>query len=1715
MSIRRKILHSVLVGGMLLGNLNGVIVQGISTIGTRSNDQTIKNKTESNQIKKESNLKNIKENQNSQQNLSEGIEQAEKNTQKSTDTKKNESNNKTTKNADDYKDIIEQGVKDRFGYLYSESMKNFNHNFRIGEVIQVEGPYRVWNFQTEEPGLGIPGDYLFNKLIYLIGFDKLNTVDSSEGVTKSGNWHVLFKLRDNYNNPMDNTVDITMTRLANNPVGDDEVIENIRLDYIYSLGTGYKLYKMDGNISFLSADKAIGDIKVTIKNGQHNLDEGQDVTNLKLLDYLDVSNARGTVSASWAEKPDTSKVGEQKGKVKVTDSVTSRETIVDVPFNVKPGPLRMTAKSGNFEIYQYDRLPDPKDYFDVPNANGTYSIEWLSNVNTNVSGVQNWQAKATAEDGRTAEASVPINVKPHEGLKVQLKPIEDRVMGNEYPSFASNFKDYIDSVTMHGVPVAVDDLEFVEAESSEPNFTYTGTQPVKLTVQTRHTNSGVMIKGTGETTINVLWGHTIYMRSATGASAGSFSLKTDNSGNPIAKIVFGTGIPSAMNVAVGPLSSPFSLYYSFEVLRGDTVVYSQDVSNRATLQQIMDQFGNTSSTIDVRYDDVIKIYHPERTPNSSVVMIDEKEEDYTYDSEYAYYKITPYGFDPFPVLDAESSQKSFVLGENTSMIEPASLLKNVTINGRTIDSKDYTVEALVDFDTHTIGARKMNLNVTTNDGLATKEFEVDYQVKWGSTFVLKGLNDATVGAFSLLKENDQWALHASQGVSGTDLSQPVNNHFGRDIYYGIEVIENITTKYQYNVLGNQSIREGIEGFNQGKPLNVKQGDVIKVYHAEPTGNSLLMQDELAKDFTMGSNDAYYEVTEHGLEPILAISTDTKPQEFSLGDDATEIDGTQLINYVTINGTELTPDLYTVKQLGNFDTTTVGQKELAIQFDTKDGVVSKVITVPYEVKWGRTIVMKSSTGGSAGVFSLQTTNTTRQLKIHHGFDSPLDERLGNDQDLYYSIEVLRGERVQYSQEVPGRVTLQDVINSFGSNGTQAVTVQLDDVIKIYHPQKSPGSSVLMVDELEEDFTYGSDFAYYKVTTYGFEAMPVMEVHTANKAFYLAQDVTTAADAELIDRVTINGKTVDPEEYTIERRSEIDTTTIGNKNVAMRVKMNDGLSSVQLELPYQVKWGSTFVLKGEEKEGKRGIVGSFSLLDQNDQLAIYATKGEDETELNAPVNSAYGRNAYYRIDILADPKNKANSLFPDNIKYTYEVAGNQTVRQAIEGFNNGESLPVEEGDIFRVYHAETDNQNLLMWDDIVKNYTAGLNYAYYEVKNGEFEPITMIHADVASQELVLGEDTSEVDVTTLIENVAFNGQSLNTELYKVEQTGAFDTHTTGEKTVTVKVSTADGVSSTDIEVPYEVKWGSTIHLKNRKGETVGSFGLLKNSKQIEIQSVQGTDQTVLKNRVNEYDDTEVYYGIEILNERKQSKYQYEVRGTQTIEQAISRFNTGKSLAVTTGDIVKVYHVDTSNNLLMAEENERNYTYGSNYAYYKVTDYGFEPTGELTVEPAQPSFAQGTETVDLKSLVKEVKVNGRVIPKNVYTVSLDGTSEIDTETMGSRFVSLDVKVDRSYGSLSTRTESSYEIVEPGQETTPGEEDASVGGAEGTDTSNDPDAEGISAETGLGEASGADGNGSNLPQTNQTINRVLPYIGVCLLLAVGFVLWKRKTSKKSFDKQ
>lgn len=276
---------------------------------------------------------------------------------------------------------------------------------------------------------------------------------------------------------------------------------------------------------------------------------------------------------------------------------------------------------------------------------------------------------------------------------------------------------------------------------------------------------------------------------------------------------------------------------------------------------------------------------------------------------------------------------------------------------------------------------------------------------------------------------------------------------------------------------------------------MEKGNVIKVYHAETNGKNLLMEDELVKDFTVGSNYAYYKVTDHGLEAVLNVEADAAPQEFSLGETTKGIDGTKLIKSIKVNGIELTNNLYTVTQLEEFDTTSAGSKNLRIKFETTDGMVSKEITVPYEVKWVNTILMRSATGDAAGAFSLRIGDTNAssvQIAMTKGLATTGEDTVGPTNDpygLYYSFEVLRNERSVYMYEVANRFTVNQAIKDF-NYGNGSLNVQLNDVIKIYHPEKTANSSVVMIGEQEKDFTYGTEYAYYKVTPQGFVPVPVM-------------------------------------------------------------------------------------------------------------------------------------------------------------------------------------------------------------------------------------------------------------------------------------------------------------------------------------------------------------------------------------------------------------------------------------------------------------------------------------------------------------------------------------------------------------------------------------------------------------------------------------------------
>ncbi|WP_241161945.1 MULTISPECIES: LPXTG cell wall anchor domain-containing protein [unclassified Enterococcus] len=1360
---------------------------------------------------------------------------------------------------------------------------------------------RGWDFGSDRGFAPDVGEFVQDNLLFLysdrrgIGSGLWSTTTDSI----CGNWRLTVYASREADDSADH-IFARITRLKWGSLNTTSV--NFNLPIIVSYGEWFNSppyfrdVTLDGSTRPISINipgiiQSHGQITATAKTGPHTLTQNE----TELPDpstYITTGNTIGRVTTGWKDgkAPDTSTVGRVNGEITVTDE-TGRTTNVTVPFTVQPAHLQVTPKDGTNEIYQYAALPSPEDYFEVTNLYGTHRLQWID-ASTQESGTHTWQVKVTASDGREATSSTTMEVLPHPGISLKLKPIEDRKLAGDYDTLSHNFREYIEEATALGKSINVDDLEFVVSDSTEPDYSVVGKQKIKLTVQTKHPETGNIIKGTAETTVSIIWGDTFMLKSHDGQSAGAYAFQLRN--GTTARITAVKGLDSPLDQRVGKEDSP---YYSIEVLRNNERTYFHEVPGRATLQEVINTFGDTNGYLDVRLGDVIKIDHPQRTDGSSVLMVDEKEQDFTSGTNYAYYKVTAFGFEPIPVLP------------------------------------DTKVE-----------------------------------------LKLKPMEDRKIG--------ESYATMAS------------------------------------------SFKEYIEEATfEGSPVNVDDLEFIAEESTEPSN--------------MIAGEQSVRITVQMKHPVSG--------ERIKGSAETSV------NYL----------------------------------------------------WGDTFMIKSSTGGSAGAFSLQLRGgNSARLIASRGLISPLDERVGREDALhsvYYSIDVLRNNTSQYSYEVLGRGTLQQVLDNFG-DGKGYQDVRLNDIIKVYHPRQAENHSIVMVDEQEQDFTYESDHAYYRVTSFGFEPIPIMEAEAATQELTLMQDISKLEPKEWIKDVTINHKSITDDRYTIEEITPIDVTKTGKRNAKLRIRMNDGLAETELEVPYEVKWGSTIVLKGLDNI----TAGAYSLLNQNDQLALYASPGIDGTDTNQPVNNPFGRGVYYAVEVLKTEENKPKT------KYIHEVTGNMTIKQAVDRFNGGQPLPVDVGDTIKVYHAETGTKNVLMMDEMERDYTSGSNYAYYHVTEEGLEPVAELKADAIAQVMTLGQTTADIDPAALIENVTHNGRPLTTDLYKVEQLAAFDTTTIGQKSIRLKITTTDGIASTEVKVPYEVQWGSTIRIKNHEGATIGAFSLVNQNQRLEIRSSQALKDTELTKVVHDYLDRSVYYQFEVMNTNNTtSKFNYEVTGNRTIEQALARFNNGQPLNVNAGDIIRIYHAkDFNQNTLMEDEQERNFTYGSQYAYYEVTNYGFEPTGEFKAEANEVELTVGTKDINLKSFVKNVRVNGKPITENFYTVALD--SEIDTSTVGSNTATVRVTANEEYGGFTQELNVPYNVLEEQiNDASNGGGNNGTGASSSNETPETPSltTDGPSSESGELTPSGPEsGSSQNMPQTGEMRNAAFTAIGFLMAGAAGFILYKRR---------
>ncbi len=724
-------------------------------------------------------------------------------------------------------------------------------------------------------------------------------------------------------------------------------------------------------------------------------------------------------------------------------------------------------------------------------------------------------------------------------------------------------------------------------------------------------------------------------------------------------------------------------------------------------------------------------------------------------------------------------------------------------------------------DINLVGEMTASIQLEDLEG-AVSIIEVPITIKWGSTISLRGLSDRTVGAYSLTRSTDgTLRLHSTFGDNRTNQGSQVHSYYGGSVYYSIEVFDGETSTYQYEVTGNAIIRNAVNGFNQGNPLEVSSGNVVKVYHAESNSRSRLMVNEVAENYSFGTPFSYYRVTENGLVPIKHLEAEAVPQTFNLGESVDGRNLKELIRNVRVNGTVVDASEYEVVLHSDLNTTLVGTREVEAEVRTTDGLGVTQITIPYEVKWGSTLKLKGYGYGTVGVYSLnKNANGAMQIVTTKGEIYSLTSQVHQlfPDTVYYSIEVLSDGSRKFMHEVTGGMIVEDSINQFNNGSPLAVAV--GDVVKVYHIEEEESNNyknknLLMENEQEKNYTYGTNYAYYKVTEDGFEPMAMLEAKPVAQEFILGEDTGKLDLHDLLEDVTLNGLEIPSDQYEVELLANFDTASVGTRNAKVKVTSIRSTASLELEIPYEVTWGHSIVSK---TQSMNETLSAVSLLDNNGVPKLVATKGSgfsDWVQLTARPT----------IQLFTTPDLTVSS---HTVSY---VTVDQTPEELMDRWNsqlNGINNSLSYGDVLSHSVKKLDNltnyNGANTWvsrDNQLVTETVGFDTAYYELTQSGLNLLHINQLKVETQTIESGlteEELSQniesylstdgfdtINVTKFIQYPDTSKAGTSNGIIEVEETLA--TGGTAKYNYTVPFIVENSTEWIDVKIPKKLLFGTS--------------------------------------------------------------------------------------------------------------------------------------------------------------------------------------------------------------------------------------------------------------------------------------------------------------------
>ncbi|PEL80874.1 putative mucin/carbohydrate-binding domain-containing protein [Bacillus wiedmannii] len=844
------------------------------------------------------------------------------------------------------------------------------------------------------------------------------------------------------------------------------------------------------------------------------------------------------------------------------------------------------------------------------------------------------------------------------------------------------------------------------------------------------------------------------------------------------------------------------------------------------------------------------------------------------------YKV-PYG-------EPANEVQNLVVGTNFDEEQAGKLVQNlgenVKVTGKIIWSKleSGKQEVLVEIEDE-----KGNENLIT----------VPVNAVYGDSMIFQGISNDVMSTVEL--RHNEKKLHVAF------ISNEIHYFFDKEKYIGLTV-------YDQNGIEKKSV--SAEGQESGKRfamelngLNFEYGDVVKVFHAEPSRLKWYRNNELVdQGKAKNKKEKFFKITPQGFELKDGLQEVTaRSQMVVVGTDIAQLD---VKNFVEVKEGEV------VGFVENPDTTKIGKQ--TVKVETKDRFGNKQVTeVPVEVVYGDSIVYAGYGDDIASIVTLKH----EEKKFHvTDMDSEIHEYF--NKELYMGITLYdRDGKEKKHVTAEGQETSENFAKQV--NGMQ---FEYGDVVKVFHAEPDRLKWYQNNTLTGQGEKKGAKELFFKVTEKGFERMDMLQEVTAKP-----QQVVVGTDVEKLD-VKNFVEVKDGEVVGFVEKPN--TTKIGEQKVKVETKDRFGNKQVT-EVTLEVIYGDSIMFFGTWHGG----TNIKSIVTLNHEEKKFST-----TNSEGSMHTSFADEKYMEMTVY----DKAGKE-----KKVVSVKASENTKAFAEQFNG---MTFEYGDVVKVYQKEFDRFKVYKKNEFVDT-EYGVHEVFFKVTEQGFERMaTQQEITAKPQQVVVGTEIEKLEAKNFVE--VKDGEVVGF----VEKP---NTSKIGEQQV--KVETKDMFGNKQVtEVPLTVTYGDSLLVYGLSygADDMKSIVTLHH----DTKKLSATDT---KNLIHDYFKDEKYFEFTLYDKEGTVKKNIAVKGLENTQEFAKEvnglaFEYGDVVKAYHAESSRLHWYQKD--VYVGEGKSKEIK----ELVFKITENGFERLdGEQTVKanPQQVVIGTNSETLDAKKFVE----------------------------------------------------------------------------------------------------------------------------------------------------